>query len=103
MTTPELDYLTAQVEKLKPDEQLLLIERIVALLRNSTLAQEEATHAEAETWDIDELQALLNDNHPITTQEIVAQGFFGGWEDLDITDSLTWVEQQRAKTRGRYE
>jgi hypothetical protein len=102
MTYPELDQITRQVEKLKPYEQLLLMERIIALLRSQTIDLAEDDNLEIETWEREELEQLLNDNRPMTTQEIVVAGLFGGWEDLEIEDSLAWVKQQRAKTRTRY-
>jgi hypothetical protein len=102
MTDQQLEHLTEQVEKLSPDEQLMLIERIAALLRTRAGQPKERPQAEDETWDEEELRQLLNDNHPMTTQEIVEAGLFGGWEDMGIEDSLVWVEQQRAKTRNRY-
>ncbi len=102
MTNKELDVLTQQVEKLSPSEQLLLIERIVALLRTRASVQDEPAADELETWEQYELQALLNDHQPMTTSEIVAAGLFGGWEDLGIEDSLAWVQAQRAKGKGRY-
>ena len=34
---------------------------------------------------------------PKTGKEIVEQGLVGGWEDMGITDSVAWVEEQRRK------
>ncbi len=36
-----------------------------------------------------------------TGKEIVEQGLVGGWEDMGITDSVEWVEEQRRKRRER--
>lgn len=105
MTNQDVDLLAkqfeAQVGQLSQSEQLLFIERIIAFMRSQATSQTETTLAEPETWDSEELQQLLSDNHPMTTQEIVEAGLFGGWEDMQIQDSLEWVQRQRAKTRGR--
>ena len=102
MANHDLDQLTKQVEKLQPHEQILLMERIILLLRKHALSAEESIDADVETWDRAELEKLLKANHPLTTQEIVAAGLFGGWEELGIEDSQAWVEAQQAKTRNRY-
>lgn len=38
---------------------------------------------------------------PTSGAEIVASGLVGGWEDMGITDPVTWVEEQRRKQRER--
>ena len=38
---------------------------------------------------------------PKTGKEIVEEGLIGGWEDMGITDSVAWVEEQRRKQRER--
>jgi len=38
---------------------------------------------------------------PTSGAQIVAEGLVGGWEDMGITDSVTWVEEQRRKQRER--
>jgi hypothetical protein len=38
---------------------------------------------------------------PKSGKEIVEQGLVGGWEDMGITDSVAWVEEQRRKRRER--
>jgi hypothetical protein len=38
---------------------------------------------------------------PKTGKEIVEHGLVGGWEDMGITDSVAWVEEQRRKQRER--
>lgn len=53
---------------------------------------------EPETWDQDELAELLR-IEPLSGAEIIAAGLAGGWEDKGITDSSTWVEEQRRKRR----
>jgi hypothetical protein len=36
---------------------------------------------------------------PMTGAEIIAAGLLGGWEDMGITDSVQWIEEQRQKRR----
>jgi hypothetical protein len=43
-------------------------------------------------WTEAELDAMLT-FHPVPADQIVT----GGWEDIGITDSQEWVEQQRRK------
>lgn len=38
---------------------------------------------------------------PMTGAELVNAGLLGGWEDLGITDSSEWVEEQRRLRRER--
>ena len=38
---------------------------------------------------------------PMTGEEIVKAGLVGGWEDLGITDSQSWLDEQRRKRRER--
>jgi hypothetical protein len=58
-----------------------------------------AESSKDETWNKDELEALLKDRHPMTGKEIVDAGLLGGWEDEGITDGQVWVEEQREKRR----
>jgi hypothetical protein len=43
-------------------------------------------------WTDEELDELLT-FHPTPAEDMVA----GGWEDMGITDSQSWVEEQRRK------
>jgi hypothetical protein len=98
MTDHELDLLTRQVEKLTPHEQLLLIERIVALLKSHEGQHDVITD---QVWDKEELAALLEPEEALTGREMVEQGYTGGWEDMGITDGAEWVNQQKAKRKAR--
>ncbi|RMF81310.1 MAG: hypothetical protein D6737_05445 [Chloroflexi bacterium] len=51
-------------------------------------------------WTEEELDAMLRPN-PKTGAEIVALGHTGGWEDMEITDSVEWVKEQRRKRREK--
>lgn len=53
---------------------------------------------ENQPWTEEELEELLK-VEPLTGKEIVEMGLTGGWEDLGITDSVAWVEEQRRKRR----
>ena len=48
----------------------------------------------------EEIKELLTFT-PKSGKEIVEQGLIGGWEDMGITDSVAWVEEQRRKERER--
>lgn len=62
---------------------------------------------DSETWTDEELEALLKPKPPLTGKQIVekhlASGVIGSWSDEGITDSLEWLEQQRAKRRNKYQ
>ncbi|MCI0710895.1 MAG: hypothetical protein L0154_12105 [Chloroflexi bacterium] len=111
MTNHALDLLTQQVEKLSPHEQLLLIERIVALLKTRETEQEEESALETEEYwieeELEELQALIESKESLTGREIVekhtALGNIGTWADLGIENGAEWVNQQKAKRRKKYQ
>ena len=48
----------------------------------------------------EEIKELLTFT-PKSGKEIVESGLAGGWEDMGITDSVAWVEEQRRKRRER--
>jgi hypothetical protein len=95
MSTQELDFITKHVEKLEPHEQLLLIERIAALLRQHAPVLEE-TDDDLILTD-EEVRELLQPEEPMTGKQIAEAGLLGGWKDMGIEDSVEWVAQQRAK------
>jgi hypothetical protein len=51
-------------------------------------------------WTHEELDRALQ-LAPLTGAEIVEAGLVGGWSDIGISDSSTWVEEQRQKRRER--
>jgi hypothetical protein len=51
---------------------------------------------ELRPWTDEELRELTTVS-PKTAGEIIDAGLLGGWEDLGITDSVEWVEEQRRK------
>jgi hypothetical protein len=53
-------------------------------------------------WTDEALTELLT-SRPMTGAEIVAAGLTGGWEHLNITDSVAWVEAQRARRRSEHQ
>jgi hypothetical protein len=58
---------------------------------------------QTETWteeELEELKELLKPD-PKTGAEIVALGLTGTWADLDIVDSVEWVEELRRKRKER--
>jgi len=54
-----------------------------------------------EQFTPEEIKELLTFT-PTSGAEIVAAGLVGGWEDMNITDSVAWVEEQRRKQRERH-
>jgi hypothetical protein len=38
---------------------------------------------------------------PMSGADIVAAGLVGGWEDMNITDPVAWVDEQRRKQKER--
>ena len=53
-----------------------------------------------EQFTPEEIKELLTFT-PTSGAEIVAAGLVGGWEDMGITDSVAWVEEQRRKRREK--
>lgn len=53
-----------------------------------------------EQFTEEEIQELLT-FVPTGGAEIVASGLIGGWEDMNITDPVAWVEELRRKQRDR--
>ena len=51
-----------------------------------------------EAWTQEELERAVR-IEPMSGSEMVKAGLTGGWEDLGITDSVEWVEEQRRKRR----
>ena len=101
MTDKELDLLTQQVEKLSQRDQLLFLERLVAMIRNQL---EETTEIDADsdvTWTDEEIAELLTPKEPMTGKKMVEAGLIGGWEHMGIEDSAEWVNEQRAKRRKK--
>ncbi|MCC7451203.1 MAG: hypothetical protein IT324_27580 [Anaerolineae bacterium] len=58
---------------------------------------------ESVTWTDEELEELLKPVPPKTGKEIVESGLLGGWEDADIVDGATWVEEQRRKHTRKFD
>lgn len=58
-------------------------------------------------WTEEELAELLKPKTGLTGKEIVekhlASGVIGSWADMDITDSVEWLEAQKAKRRAKYQ
>ena len=57
--------------------------------------------AEDETWTQEELDELLRPVKPMTGREMAEAGLLGGWEELGITDSVAWLEEQRNKRQRK--
>ena len=108
MSDHELELLTSQVEKLTPHEQLLLIERIVALLKRNPVTHKEKYELDSEdSWteeELAELKELISSQQALSGKEIVEKhttlGNIGSWADMGITDGAEWVNQQKAKRRS---
>ncbi len=57
---------------------------------------------ENQPWTEEEIRELMR-VEPMTGAEIVAAGLTGGWEEMGITDSVEWLEEQRRKRRKKLE
>lgn len=101
MSHPELDQLTRQAEKLNLEEKRLLLERIFALIEAQEAMLKSAVNEEDVTWTKEELEELLTPEEPLTGEEMIAQGYFGGWEAMGIEDGAEWVNQLRARSKAR--
>ena len=55
-----------------------------------------------EQFTEEEIKELLTFT-PTSGAEVVATGLVGGWEDLNITDPVEWVEEQRRKQKERHQ
>jgi hypothetical protein len=53
-----------------------------------------------EQFTEEEIKELLTFT-PTSGAEVVAAGLLGGWEDMNITDPVAWVEELRRKQRER--
>jgi hypothetical protein len=95
-TAARLKALSEKSERSIDEIVMLLIERYEqALLADETGGDEDVT------WSEEEVAEMLRPKKPLTGQEIVEQGFTGGWEDMGIEDSVEWLAQQRAKRRKK--
>lgn len=56
--------------------------------------------ADDEDFTDEEIKELLTFT-PKSGKEVVDAGLTGGWEDMGITDSVAWVEEQRRKRQER--
>ncbi|MCA9912795.1 MAG: hypothetical protein KC496_05585 [Anaerolineae bacterium] len=74
------------------------------LLDRYTAAQkiEPPASADDEPWMDEELAELLTPKEPLTGKEIVEKRLLGAWKDMGITDSVEWLEQQRANRRRKF-
>jgi mRNA-degrading endonuclease RelE of RelBE toxin-antitoxin system len=70
-------------------------------------SNDETTLENDVTWTDEELDELLKPKKALTGKEIVekhlATGVIGRWSDMGITDSVEWLEEQRAKRRNKYQ
>lgn len=57
--------------------------------------------SEMSEWDDESILHDLLTVEPLTGTEIIAAGYAGGWQDLEIVDSEKWVAEQRERRRGQ--
>lgn len=68
-----------------------------------TVLESDISANATETWTDEELAELLKPKKPLTGKQIAEQGLLGSWSDMGITDSVEWLESQRAKRRKKFE
>jgi cytochrome c2 len=94
-----LQDLSKQTRTSIDDILLRLLEHSESLLVS---ADTKGTNGDL-VWTDEELAEILTPKQPLTGQEMVEQGYIGGWEDLGIEDSVEWLEQQKAKRRTKHQ
>lgn len=94
-----------KLQQVANESQKSVDEVVLWLLDRYTEAQEmePTVSADDEPWTDEELAELLTPKEPLTGKEIVEKGLLGAWKDMGITDSVEWLEQQRAKRRKKYQ
>ncbi len=97
-TAEKLQEISEQAQKSVDEILMLLLNRF-----GHTVIEADETNEEDATWTDEELAELLQPKEPLTGKEMVEQGLIGGWEDMGITDSVAWLEEQRAKRRKKFE
>ncbi len=93
----KLDELSRQTQKSADEVLLWLLDTY-----GHTLTDEPQAPTEDVTWTDEEIKELLTPREPLTGKQIAEKGLLGGWKDMGITDSLEWLEEQRAKRRNKF-
>lgn len=101
MTNHEFELLAEQVEKLDLEQQKLLFLKIQQLIEIQEESLRMTPDTTLNTWTQEELEELLAPEEPLTGQEMIEQGYFGGWEDMGIEDGAEWVNAQRALSKAK--
>ena len=109
----KLEISSQAAEKLKQvseKAQKTIDDLILWLVDNypdAITSNEQTTLDNDVTWTEAELDELFKPKKALTGREIVekhlATGVIGSWADMGITDSVEWLEQQRAKRRNKYQ
>ena len=106
MTQLEINPTTAQkLQEISQQAQKSVDEILLLLLNNfgHTIIEAVETPQGSETWTDEELAHLLKFQEPMTGKEIAKSGLLGSWKDMGISDSVEWLEQQRAKRGKKFE
>ncbi|NDJ77108.1 MAG: hypothetical protein GYB65_12710 [Chloroflexi bacterium] len=99
-------HIAQRLQALSEQARTSIDELLLRLLEDygSTLISDDAEMSGGDlTWTEDELAEILRPTEPLTGQEIVEQGFIGGWEDLGIEDSVAWLAQQKASRKKKHQ
>lgn len=100
------NQVAQRLQDLSEQTRITVDEILVRLLDSyaSMLAQvNDSVTSDNLTWTDEELAEILKSKKPLTGQEMVEQGYIGGWEDMGIEDSVEWLVQQKAKRRAKYQ
>ena len=76
-------------------------ELLTIFLEEYQVIQKESALVEEGVWTAEEIAEMLQPKTPLTGKEIVALGLLGGWADMEIEDSVEWLQRQRAKRRKK--
>ena len=106
---PNLEISTQVAQKLQDlsEQTKVSVDEILLQLLDhyATLVEDRVTSGE--TWTDEELAELLKPKAPLTGREIVDKhlksGVIGSWSDMNIADSVAWLEQQKAARRNKYQ
>ena len=105
MATPELDKIYQMIDSLSDREKRLLFNYVSSSIQ-STSESDDSTDEQVGFTE-EEIKEMLAPKPALTGREIVEKhlksGEIGSWADMGITDSVEWLQEQRAKRRNKFQ